>query len=110
MNTEFGSLNGATILTLNGRFDAFETAPVIEWFDKNIKADNAHVVVDLSGVNFLDSAALASLVKGMKRCREFQGDLFLSGLQQPVRIIFELTRLDKAFRIFTDTAEASTSF
>ncbi len=107
MNMEVKSLNGVAVLALNGRFDAFETITVTGWFDKNIKDDEAKVIVDLSGVNFLDSAALAALVKGMKRCREHGGDLLLCGLQQPVRIIFELTRLDKAFKISPDVTTAS---
>jgi anti-sigma B factor antagonist len=110
VKTEFEFQNGAMIVQLNGRFDAFETAPIIEWFEHNVKTSQANVVVDLSGVNFLDSAALAALVKGMKRCREWGGDLYLSGLQQSVQIIFELTRLDKAFKIFPDSAAASSAF
>jgi anti-sigma B factor antagonist len=107
VDIETKTINGVSTLALNGRFDAFETSAVTEWFDRNIKDGKAQVIIDLAGVNFLDSAALAALVKGMKRCREHGGDLYLCGLQQPVRIIFELTRLDKAFKIFPDTESAS---
>ena len=68
------------------------------------------VVVNLAGVNFIDSTGLATLVQGMKHCRQEKGDLRLCGLQQPVRIIFELTRLDKAFEILTDEESAVNSF
>ena len=110
MELETKTLNGVSTLVLDGRFDAFETVAVTGWFDKNIKEGQAKVVIDLAGVNFLDSAALATLVKGMKRCREHGGDLYLCAMQQPVRIIFELTRLDKAFKIFPDAASASGAF
>jgi anti-sigma B factor antagonist len=53
---------------------------------------------------------MATLVQGMKRCREKEGDLRLSELQQPVRMIFELTRLDRAFEIFNSERDAILAF
>jgi len=100
------TVSGMSVITLNGRFDAFEAPPLIKWFEDNVTKDQAHVVVDLGGVGFLDSAALASLVKGMKRCRERGGDLVICNLQQAVRIIFELTGLNRAFTI-AETREAA---
>ena len=98
------------ILEITGRFDAYETAPVIEWLAQAADTPPAHVVVNMSGVQFTDSAALAALVQGMKRYRQQGGDLHLCELQPPVRIIFELTRLDKAFRIFASEDEAVNAF
>ena len=63
-------------------------------------------MVDLSKVTFIDSTGLATLVKGLRRCRQQSGDLVLCGLQQAVRVIFQVTRLDQAFGIFT-TDEAA---
>ena len=74
--------------------------------DKAAAATPANAVVNLGGVSFMDSAALATLVLAMKRCRQAGGDLRLCNLQQPVRIIFELTRLDKAFDIYASETEA----
>lgn len=96
--------NDTDIIELSGRFDAYEVPTVTQWFEDNTSAK--YVVVNLSGVSFIDSSGLASLVKALKRCRQNKGDLYLSNLQQAVRIIFELTRLDKAFQIFDDEASA----
>jgi len=93
------------ILTLSGRFDAHEKPKISAWLDKQVKADTARVLVNMSGVHFIDSTGLSSLVQGMKHCRQEDGDLSLCELQQPVRIIFELTRLDKAFDLYTSEAE-----
>lgn len=98
------------VLRLNGRFDAYETPEIIKWVEENVSLSSAKVVVNLSGVNFIDSSALAVLVKIMKRCREHGGDLKLCNLQQPVLIIFELTRLDKAVEIFKSEEAAIRSF
>jgi anti-sigma B factor antagonist len=99
------SLNNVAILELQGRFDAHEAHQFTGWLEQNI-ASPARVVVNLSGVAFIDSTAIGVLVQGLKRCRQQAGDLRLCHLQQPVQIIFELTRLNRAFAIFTSEDEA----
>jgi len=98
-----------TILELAGRFDAYVAPPVEERL-RSAAAEPAQIVVNLAGVSFVDSTALATLVQGMKRCRQRGGDLHLCGLQQPVRVIFELTRLDRAFKTFAGEDEALRAF
>ena len=102
-----GAIN---ILELSGRFDAYEVPPVKEMLQEMVQKSPAQVVINLGQVNFVDSSALAAMVQGMKHCRENSGDLHLCQLQQPVRIIFELTRLDKAFEIYATEEEAVAAF
>lgn len=102
--------NGIYLVTLSGRFDAFETPKLNEWIEQNINENNNNVIVSLAGVEFIDSSGLASLVKGLKRCRQHGGDLVLCDFQQAVLIIFELTKLDKAFQIFDDQSAALETF
>ncbi|MCA9918325.1 MAG: STAS domain-containing protein [Anaerolineales bacterium] len=96
------------ILHPQGRFEAYTIGPVRNWLDQNQEV--ANIVVDLSGVTFLDSTALATLVQGMKHCRQLQGNLHLAGLQPSVKLIIELTRLDKAFGIYPDVTTAVSAF
>lgn len=100
--------NNVDILQLSGRFDAYEVPVIVKWFDDNPETKNA--VVNLNGVGFIDSSGLATLVKVLKHCRQNDGDLYLSNLQQAVLIIFELTRLDKAFEIFDKEDDAVQAF
>lgn len=110
MEIKTRSANDITILELAGRFDNYSTPPVAERLEIIAKQPPARVIVNLSGVTFVDSTGLATLVQGMKRCRQQQGDLFLCGLQRSVFMIFELTRLDKAFHIFVDEEHALQAF
>ena len=98
------------ILRLNGRFDAYEVPAVAAFLNEKIDAGQNNLVVNLSNVGFIDSAALSTLVQAMKRARQSGGDCRLCALQQSVRIIFELTRLDRAFQIFSDEAVATQSY
>ena len=91
-------------LHLDGRFDAHETPQVRQSLATHTPK-NVHI--NLKKVTFLDSAALATLVQAMKNCRERGGDVVLCNMPQPVRIIFELTRLDKAFKIINTVHDAT---
>lgn len=98
--------SGIATLAISGPFDAHQVTQVQQEFDALLAAGARFIILDLTGVDFVDSGALALMVRGMKRCRERNGELLLCGLRQSVRIIFELTRMDRAFRIFDDEAGA----
>lgn len=102
--------NDVKVLALSGRFDIQNALPVREWLDDATASKPARIVVNLEEVQFLDSTGLSTLVDGMKRSRSQDGDLHLCGLQQPVRMIFELTRLDKVFQIYLDEDAATKDF
>lgn len=101
------SVGNVSVLELSGRFDAHMAPEVIDWYGQ---LPSPSVIINLANVHFIDSSALSALVGGMKRCRQRNGDLKLCGLQQPVRIIFELTRMNRAFDIFATEAEAIAAF
>lgn len=110
MNVTHNASGKVKILRLSGRFDNYVTHSVNEWLDKNTAEKNSQIIVNLAQVHFIDSTALATLVQGLNKCHKYQGDLFLCSLQQQVYMIFELTRLDKAFNIFLDEEHALSAF
>ena len=58
------------------------------------------LVVDLSKVSYIDSSGLAVLIEAMQNVEAYGGRFFLAGLQENVRPIFEIARLDQVFIIF----------
>ncbi|GAB4425020.1 MAG: STAS domain-containing protein [Chloroflexi bacterium OHK40] len=98
------------VVELAGRFDTNTVPPVAAWLDQVTSTPGARVLVNLANTTFVDSTALATLVQALKRCQQVKGDLFLCGLRRPVYMIFELTRLDKAFNIFVDEEHAIKAF
>jgi anti-sigma B factor antagonist len=98
------------VVELAGRFDTNTVPPVAAWLDQVTSTPGARVLVNLASTTFVDSTALATLVQALKRCQQLKGDLFLCGMRRPVYMIFELTRLDKAFNIFVDEEHAIKAF
>ncbi|MEM0913692.1 MAG: STAS domain-containing protein [Planctomycetota bacterium] len=68
-----------------------------------------NVVLDLSGVEFLASACIGVLVEFLQELEHIRGKLALAGCQDPVRFLFQVTRLDQVFLLYDDADEALTA-
>lgn len=60
------------------------------------------LLVDLSQVESLDSAGLMALVSAHSLAQQSNVDLHLCGISPTIQIIFEVTQLDRVFRIHPD--------
>ena len=63
-------------------------------------------VIDFAETGYIDSSGLGVLVSLSKKIREQGGELRLSGLNEDLRTLFELTKLDTLFRIADSKDEA----
>ncbi|MEY2555195.1 MAG: anti-sigma factor antagonist [Verrucomicrobiota bacterium] len=91
-----GSVN---IFPLEGEIDLHVSPRVESSLASMIAKRPGHVVVDFSGVTFIDSSGLAVLIKAMQDVKEYGGKLTLAGINNDVRSIFEIARLDQVFLI-----------
>ncbi len=98
------------VLKLSGGFTRANQATVRQWLEEVTSKPPAYIVINLNEVDLVDSSALATLVYGLKRSRQFNGDVRLCDLQQSIRMIFELTRMDKVFEIFLSEEDAIQAF
>lgn len=71
-----------------------------------VEAAPQRLILDLSGVRYMDSAAVGAVVDIKRRLDRAKKSLVLVGLQPRVRSIFEITRLDRFFNIAGNLAEA----
>jgi len=62
--------------------------------------------VDFDQTGYIDSSGLGVLVSLSKKIREQGGELRLAGLNEDLRTLFELTKLDTLFKIAGSRAEA----
>ena len=97
---------GALIVkVLEKRFAADVPAKFKEDMADRVEKGNNRIVLDISAVEFIDSAGLAALVYTLKLLQ--QKDKFLiCGAQGPVKNVFELTRMDKVFQMYADEKAA----
>lgn len=85
-------------VAVNGRLDAL-SAPDLRQRISSLEAEGIdEILVDLSDIDFVDSAGLAALISGMKAARLSGGDLELVRPRSDEAYrVFELTRFDQVF-------------
>ena len=67
-------------------------------------------LIDFTNTGYIDSSGLGVLVSLSKKIREQGGELRLANLNEDLRTLFELTKLDTLFHIATNREEALASF
>jgi len=94
------------VIALSGEVDVYTSPRVKQEVVDLLNAGTTRLIVDLSGVEYLDSTGLGVLIGGLKRARERDGDLKLVCDNLRILRIFEITGLTKIFEIHRSQAEA----
>lgn len=104
--------NGAVrvIYVKEERLDAHNSDEFKAELNRQFESGMKDLLIDLKEVRFIDSSGLGVLVSGFKNASARQGSLKLSGLQNQVKSMFELTRLHRVFDIFQTVDDALKSY
>lgn len=95
-----------TVVVVTGEIDVYTAPKLREQLVDLVNGGSYHLVVDMEGVDFLDSTGLGVLVGGLKRVRAHEGSLQLVCTQERILKIFRITGLTKVFSIHPSVAEA----
>jgi anti-sigma B factor antagonist len=91
--------DASVIVSPEGDID-LSRSPVLRTTLREAQAKKpARLVVDLSGVDYMDSSGVATLVEALQIARRNNTKMILCGLKERVRSIFEIARLDTVFTI-----------
>ena len=102
--------NGVTVVAPSGRLDV-AGAPALKDAISEAARDGApRIVIDMEGVSFVDSTGLGSVIAALKQVRSREGELRLAAPNQQVRVVLELTTLDRVFPYYATVEEALTGF
>jgi len=110
VNISSRQVDQATILDVSGNIDMSNSPAVRKALLHEIRESRAaRVLVNLTGVGYIDSSGVASLVEGLKACRELGSRLGLFGLSASAREVLKISRLLKLFDVYDDEKQAIAS-
>jgi anti-sigma B factor antagonist len=75
-----------------------------------LEAGDRKFLIDFTRTGYIDSSGLGVLVSLSKKIRDEGGDLRLAGLNEDLKTLFELTKLDTLFAITDSAQEALSAF
>ncbi len=94
------------VVSIVGDID-LETSPQLRDFLKpKSSSKTPRLLLDFSGVNYIDSSGLATLIEYFQAVQGFKGRLALASLSPRVKNVFEIVRLEQIFSIHPDVPSA----
>ncbi len=111
MNIQENKCDEVLILTLTGDLmGGPETEKLQSRLYEAIREGDVQIVIDMTSVNWMNSAGLGMLMAGMTTLRSSEGDLRLSNLSERVKRPIQITKLDSVIRIYDQVNDAVKSF
>lgn len=89
----------------NGILDGIKANQLRREISDVVASGATTVLIDLTDVTFMDSSGLSALVSALKMVRTAGGKLYLCSINDQVKMVFELTRMDRVFDTFANRNE-----
>ena len=106
MQIEKSNENGVTTLKVSGEVDLHASPQLRAELQSCVGEKTPILLVDFSAVDYIDSSGLATFIEYLRDASTYEGKIALFGMQQKVRTIFDLVRLNELFTI-ADSADAA---
>jgi anti-sigma B factor antagonist len=106
IHTSTTDVDGVSVVTLVGEVDLSVAEVVSEELQRVVRGGTGGVVIDCSGVSFMDSTGIHLLLNLLRRLTRQKRPLAIACPEGPVRYVLQLARLDGTFNL-RDTREAA---
>ena len=93
------------IIQPNGLFDGTKGSEYRQEISQLVENGTNIVLLDFQDVTFMDSSGLGAIVLSLKTVRAAGGQLFICSINEQIRMLFELTSMDRVFQIFANREE-----
>jgi anti-sigma B factor antagonist len=90
-------MDGLVIITARGELDMVGKPLLCGQVDEALRAGDGELIIELSGVSFIDAQGLSALVVSRRHATELNRSLTLAGVPAVVRRLLQITRLESGF-------------
>jgi anti-sigma B factor antagonist len=99
---------GDSVLAVRGvgRLNMVSAAALRETVADALTTGRTRIVIDLSGIEFVDSSGLGALIGCLKSARQAGGDLRIAQPTAQVAMVLRLSNLDRVLKSYGSTEEA----
>jgi len=98
------------ICNIDGDVDIDSSPELRKTFNELIADKAKKIVLNLAKVSYIDSSGLATFVEFLKLAKGYGGDIRLANLTEKVKGLFEITKLDRIFKVYSTPEEAVGDF
>ncbi len=110
MSFQVSKSGDVTLIEVEGQLIVGNRQELKQQVLDQLEGGDLKFVIDFANTGYIDSSGLGVLVSLSKKIREQGGELRLSSLNEDLRTLFELTKLDTLFRITDNKDQALDGF
>lgn len=110
MSFQLSKNDDVTLVEVEGQLIVGNRQELKQQVLDQLETGDLKFVIDFANTGYIDSSGLGVLVSLSKKIREQGGELRLSSLNDDLRTLFELTKLDTLFRIADNKEQALEGF
>ena len=110
MSFAIGKVGDVTVVDVEGQLIVGNRQELKQKVLDELERGDRQFLVDFSRTGYIDSSGLGVLVSLSKKIREHGGELRLANLNEDLKTLFELTKLDTLFQISETREQALDSF
>lgn len=110
LKVETREVDGITVVSCHGRIVFGDEATGLRDTLKDLLKASRRIVLNLAGVNYIDSGGLGTLVGVYSSARSGGADIKLTGLGQRLRDVLQITKLVTVFEVYDTEPEALAAF
>jgi anti-anti-sigma factor len=101
---------GVAVVHLEGRLDSAASSLARRRFHDLVRGGYHRLVIDLQGVDAIDSAGIVSLIEGLKAARQVGGDLRIAEAAPATRPALAMADLDRVLRLYPTVEDAVAAY
>ena len=121
MDLETKNIGGITVIELTGRMTVDNIYSLTKSIERNVfpftgkiedsaQKSNNRVILDMEGVEAIDSSGLGTILFLAKKCRALGGDLKIVSIRPDVKMVIEIVKFDKILPIFNSLDDVVKSY
>jgi anti-sigma B factor antagonist len=106
MKVDIKDYKGVKVITPSGDIDMYSSPLLRKELLNLVNKKVVYLLVDLSGISYIDSSGIATFVEGLKGMMTYGGRLKFFGIPERVMEILSFAKLDRVFEIYESIEDA----
>jgi anti-anti-sigma factor len=117
MDLETKNIGGITVIELTGRMTVDNIYSLTKSIERNVfpftgkiedsaGKSTSSVILDMAGVEAIDSSGIGTILFLAKKCRALGGELKIASVPPEVKMVIQIVNFDKIFHIFNTLDDA----
>jgi anti-sigma B factor antagonist len=101
MDIKVKKIENRVIIELEGSLDIYTSLDLKSALEEHVNAESFEVIIDMEGLNYIDSSGIGILIKALNYVQGLNGKLCVANLKPVIEKVFKVSGLTSYFEILS---------